>query len=206
MIIFGTKNITTSPEKGDFNCPSCATKQAFRHRRVRRFFHLYFIPLIPLNTLGEYVECKICKDTYDINVLNYDPQAVADKVEAEYQIAIKAVMIHILLADGVIDDAEVDMVAKTYLTLTEMRLSVRAVHEEIKRVKETKEELGTYLRQLATLNDDGKESVIKAAFMVAMADGKFQDEERDMISQIGKDLGMTKAHVRGVVSDLFNGH
>lgn len=64
MIIFGTRGITTTPEKGDFHCPSCDATQKYGLKRVRRFFTLYFIPLIPLNKLGEYVECVTCKDTY----------------------------------------------------------------------------------------------------------------------------------------------
>lgn len=203
MIIFGTRSITTTPNKGDFNCPTCNAKQDFRARRVRKFFHLYFIPLIPLNKLGEYVECRTCKSTYDIGILDYDPNAIAEQLEAEYQIAIKAVMIHILLADGVIDDAEVDEVTKIYQELTGIRLGVRAVHEEIANVKNGGGSLSNYLGHVqGRLNDSGKESVIKAAVMVALADGEFQQEEQVLVAQIGADLGMTKAHVKGVIADV----
>ncbi len=203
MIIFGTRGITTTPEKGAFNCPTCNSKQDFRHRRVRRFFHLYFIPLIPLNQLGEYVECRTCKDTFDLGILDYDPEAIEQQLEAEYQIAIKSVMIHILLADCVIDDAEVDEVSKIYQELTGIHLGVRAVHEEIANVKRGGGSLPNYLKHVqGRLNDEGKEAVIKAALMVALADGEFQQEEKDLLAQIGADLGMTKAHVNGVIADV----
>lgn len=203
MIIFGTKSITTTPEKGDFNCPTCNAKQDFRHRRVRRFFHLYFIPLIPLNKLGEYVECRTCKNTFDLGILDYDPEAIAQQLESEYQIAIKAVMIHVLLADGVIDDAEVDEVSRIYEELTGNRLGTRAVHEEIASVKAGGGSLSNYLGHVqGRLNDSGKEAVVKAALMVALADGEFPQEEKDLVAQIGADLGMTKAHVNGVIADV----
>ena len=203
MIIFGTRGITTSPEKGIFHCPGCNSKQDFRHRSVRRFFHLYFIPLIPLNKLGEYVECRTCKSTYAPAVKSYDPEAIAKQLEAEYEIAIKAVMVHILLADGVIDDAEVDSVTEIYEKLTGVRLGIRAVHDEIARVKSSGEQLSSYLRNLqGRLNDSGKENVLKSALMVALADGEFHEDERAMLVEIGADLGMTKAHVQGVIASV----
>jgi tellurite resistance protein len=42
--------------------------------------------------------------------------------------------------------------------------------------------------------------VIKAALYVALADGEFQEEEKEMLAKIGNDLGMTPAHIQGVVS------
>ncbi|MFT6255427.1 MAG: hypothetical protein ACJATV_001691 [Granulosicoccus sp.] len=123
MIIFGTRGITTTPEKGDFNCPSCTSVQHYGLKRVRRFFTLYFIPLIPLDKLGEYLECLSCKDTYKPNILNYDPVANAEAIDAEYHSAIKKVMIHMLLPDGVIDDSDVVL----YTHRSNMRISIRRI-------------------------------------------------------------------------------
>jgi len=73
MIIFGMRGITTTPDKGEFFCPGCG-KVDFKLKRVRRFFTLYFIPVIPLNKLGEYVECQKCKDTYNERILDWNPE------------------------------------------------------------------------------------------------------------------------------------
>lgn len=203
MIIFGTKSVTTTPEKGEFHCPYCDIKNAFRQRKVRQFFHLYFIPLIPLKQLGEYVECQKCKNTFNTGVKDYDPAAIAAQFEAEYHNAIKQVMIHILLADGVIEDSEVDSVSEVYNKLTGNKLGVRSVHEEIARVKNSNESLSECLLKLqGTLNDEGKETVIRSAMMIALADGEFQQEEQDLIQQIGKDIGMTPAHLQGVINTM----
>ena len=53
----------------EFFCPQCGPGSTFKWRRIRRFFTLYFIPLIPLDKLGEYIECQGCNGTYDIQVL-----------------------------------------------------------------------------------------------------------------------------------------
>ena len=55
MIIFGTTGITSTKAKGNFTCPQCANNRLYKHRKVTRFFTLYFIPLIPLGSVGEYV-------------------------------------------------------------------------------------------------------------------------------------------------------
>jgi tellurite resistance protein len=201
MIIFGTRGITTTPEKGDFNCPSCNSTQNYGLKRVRRFFTLYFIPVIPLNKLGEYVECKACKDTYKPNILDYDPAANAGAVEAEYHAAIKKVMIHVLLADGVIDDSEIDTTLDIYHRITGNQIDKATLREEINLIEQNKGDFSSTLVNLqGCLNDEGKEMVIKAALYVALADGEFQEEEKVMLAQIGKNLGMTPAHVQGVVS------
>jgi tellurite resistance protein len=41
--------------------------------------------------------------------------------------------------------------------------------------------------------------VVRAAIYVAWADGQVQEEEKVMISKIGARLGMTPAHLSGVI-------
>ena len=87
-----------------------------------------------------------------------------------------------------------------YHKLTGNELPKKNLELEIEAVQQNNEELSGYLKNLqGNLNDAGKESVIKAAFYVAMADGEFQQEERDLIVSIASDLGMTQAHLRGVL-------
>lgn len=201
MIIFGTRGITTTPEKGDFYCPSCNSKQPYGLKRVRRFFTLYFIPIIPLDKMGEYVECGSCKDTYKLEVLDFNPAADTLDIEAEYHSAIKKVMIHMLLSDGKIDDSEVEMARTIYAKIAGKEIDQASLREEIGIVEKNREDLSVYLSRLqGCLNDEGKEMVLKAALFVALADKEFQQEEQDLLAQIGADLGMTKAHMQGVVA------
>ena len=58
LIIFGRRSVTGSMGTGSFDCPQCGTNRPYDHKRVRRFFTLYFIPLIPLGTIGEYGGCQ----------------------------------------------------------------------------------------------------------------------------------------------------
>ena len=69
LIIFGRKGVTSTTNRGTFDCPACGTGKPFEHKKARRFFTLYFIPLIPLQTLGEWVECGGCGKQWKPTVL-----------------------------------------------------------------------------------------------------------------------------------------
>ena len=71
MIIFGTTGIKTTIKEGQFHCPQCHSQKNYRHRKINKFFTLYFIPIIPLGSAGEFVECRSCKGTFVPRVLEY---------------------------------------------------------------------------------------------------------------------------------------
>src|SRR5512138_1598119 len=108
LIIFGTRGVTYGSEGGQFFCPSCGEKQSYLHKRVRRFFTLYFIPLIPLDLLGEYIECQSCTSTYKTTILDYNPEKAAAAEEAEFQKAMRRVLVLMMLADGVVEQSEIE--------------------------------------------------------------------------------------------------
>ncbi len=202
MIIFGTRGVTYNHEKGDFYCPICKSECAHRHKRVRRFFTLYFIPCIPLDLLGEYVECQECDGTFDPAVLDHDPRDQQRQFKAKFHTAIRETMIQMVIADGVVEDSELEMVRTIYAGLTEEELDADELREECasSTPREIAEVVGSYA---AGLNDRGKELVLNAAVQVAASDGDFSAEEQDLASEIAKALEMTSAHAKGVIADVL---
>ena len=200
MIIFGSRGITTTKETGEFDCPSCISPQTYKLKRVRNFFTLYFIPVIPLNQLGEYVECGTCKDTYKPQVLELTARASQDTVEAEYYEAIKMVMAFVLLADGMIDDAEISSSINIFENITGNRLAQEDYIDYLRSMSQLGS--GEFTKKLQNLqgliNDEGKELVLKAAFYVALSDGEFAESEQALVTNIGRSLGMTEAHITGI--------
>lgn len=205
MIIFGTRGVTYTKESSEFYCPNCAAQAPYKHKRVRRFFTLYFIPVIPMDLLGEYVECQRCGGTYQLKVLELDPGEAAKAFEAEFHRVMKRVMVLMMLADDVIEEEELDVVRGVYEQMTGRPLSKEDVMAEVEEARADGQGIDVYLPSIAgNLNDRGKESVVAAAFMVAAADGEFQEEERQLIGEIGSALDMTPAHLNGLVSELVN--
>ena len=78
LIIFGTRGVTYTSTRGQFQCPTCHEKRAYEKRRVRRFFTLYFLPVIPLDKVGEYIECQTCKNTFKPDVLTFEQASTVD--------------------------------------------------------------------------------------------------------------------------------
>lgn len=203
LIIFGTRGVRSASGGGSFHCPTCGP-QSYTHHRVRRFFTLYFIPVIPLDVVGEYVECDVCSSTYHPDVVNYQPER-DPHFEAEFQKAVKRTMVMMCLADGVVDDSEIETIKQVYGRIADREISDEEVSDEIVKAMQEGGTVRDYLgRVVAQLNDKGKELVVKAAFFVAAADGEFAEEEKALLGEIGSALELRPGHLRQILDSLMS--
>src|SRR6266568_3882010 len=69
LLIFGLRVYFRTIGQGMFHCQRCGGDRRYRERTGRRWFHLFFIPLIPLVSVGEHVRCGTCRTTYHVDVL-----------------------------------------------------------------------------------------------------------------------------------------
>ena len=76
MIIWGSKAKESQVGTGTFFCPSCMADSPYAHMRVSRYFTLYFIPLFPTSTLGEYVCCRTCNGQLSNVVLTFTREQI----------------------------------------------------------------------------------------------------------------------------------
>ncbi|MBS0267316.1 MAG: zinc ribbon domain-containing protein [Planctomycetes bacterium] len=70
MIIWGSCGKEKVVGQEDFFCPRCRSEAVGDHVRVSRYFTLYFIPLFPISTVGEYIRCDECEGTFEMDVLD----------------------------------------------------------------------------------------------------------------------------------------
>ena len=80
MIIWGSKGRTFTEKNGEFYCPECNGYKNYEYKKVKKYFTLYFVPLFPIEDLGEYIECGSCKSTFKKNVLDHDPKREQEKI------------------------------------------------------------------------------------------------------------------------------
>lgn len=204
MIIFGTRGVKSTINKGTFCCPQCATNQPFKHKKVTKFFTLYFIPVIPLGSAGEYVECQSCKGTFVPRVLEYQRNQPSNQFLSEYEKAMKHCMVLIMLADGEIDQNEMVMVQKIINKFGHNDLTMNELERYVEQVKLHPQDINTYLKGVTPhLNEHGKEMVIKCALSVAAADGHIDDSEIDLIQKMAKTMEMSGSHLKGIFQDLM---
>ncbi|MCC6144473.1 MAG: zinc-ribbon domain-containing protein [Candidatus Hydrogenedentes bacterium] len=64
LIIFGISNKATTVETGMFDCPVCRSRQRFARKHLKRYFAIFFIPLIPFGDAGVVVACERCRTQF----------------------------------------------------------------------------------------------------------------------------------------------
>ena len=206
FVIFGWRGVTTTPDRGSFFCPSCSAEREYGHKVVRRFFTLYFIPIIPLDRVGEYVECGACKGTFKPEVLEWDPLKQQREFEAEFEKAIRRVMVRMMLADGDVDPAEVEPIRDVFERLTGTPCPADTIRSEAKSAMGEQRSLTEVVGGVAPmLNEHGKEMVVRAAILVAGADGRFEAEETALLHAIGEQLELPESKVAAMLEPVRQG-
>jgi uncharacterized tellurite resistance protein B-like protein len=202
FVLFGTKGVTSTKGRGSFFCPQCSGERQYKHQHVRRFFTLFFIPLIPLDELGNYVECQACTGTYKPEVLSFDPTAERRRIDAEFHGAIKVVMIHMLLADGEVEDAEIEAIGRVIAQLSGKEPDMALLREQVGSSAVARRNPVDVAHEVAgTLNVAGKEMVIRAAITVALADGVLAPKESKLLMELAGALELSGAHVKGLLME-----
>jgi uncharacterized membrane protein YebE (DUF533 family) len=203
MIIFGTKTTTSTRESGTFHCPRCGAGKPYNLKAVKRWFSLYFIPVIPLGDVGTYVECGNCAGTFDESVRTYDPEAEKREFRASFEQAMAESLAAMALEDGTVADGEIETIANVLTQLTgraHEASDVRTLVDDIARRKLTMEQILT--RVSGSLNDRGKEMIIQALNLVASADGQITEKERALLIKAGGHLGLRRNEVESLLDRL----
>ncbi len=205
LIIFGTRGVTYGNGEGQFHCPDCDQMRPYKQKRVRRFFTLYFIPLIPLDLVGEYVECSGCGSSYKPAVLDYKPESSAPgpREEAAFRVAMRRVLVLMMLADGKVEESEVGTILGVLGGLEKRVVTRDEIDAEIRAAQAQPGDIEGYCKTMqGVLNDAGKEMVIRAAYQVANADGDFASAEKETLARIAGALGMSKSQFAGVLDQV----
>ena len=195
LIILGLRVFYRTMAQGMFYCRRCGGAREYRHRAGRRWFTVFFLPVIPLNQVGEHVQCTTCRTRYVTDVLSQPTTArMQEALPAGMRAAVSAMLrsgdpsspvsrqraIEAVIASGVpaYDDAALS---------ADLMQSFDAIRPALNRVG-------------AQLTIQAREWYLAEVIRIAMADGPLTETERQAAQAIGADLGMTQAQVVGVVA------
>ena len=195
LLIWGFKALYKVLSEGTFYCPREGGDRAYRRKQARKWFTFFWIPVIPLDVLGEFIECSQCGSTYDQKVLTL-PTAAA--MTDNLTNAMRYAIVSMISADGVTDQAEKGAALEVM-----KRYSTTYTNEDLDRDLATLDHktLDDQLVQVAgTLNEHGKEELLSACLSIAAADGSLHESEIVDVVRAGAALGMSQAHVKGVIS------
>lgn len=67
--LWGPRHIDRTVASGLFVCPQEGIERAYWRHRVRNWFSILSIPVIPGGVVGEYVECFCCGSSSDPRII-----------------------------------------------------------------------------------------------------------------------------------------
>tara|TARA_B100000929_G_scaffold109727_1_gene86873 strand:+ start:12 stop:647 length:636 start_codon:yes stop_codon:yes gene_type:complete len=205
MILFGTKGRAIEMDKGNFHCPNCNSNNDYSKKYVQTWFTLYFIPIFPMGEKkNEHIECQKCENIYHTDVADYKPALDDKEIESEYEKALKNILCLMIIADGKVEDEEIETVSNIYNKLTnKKKFSKNQIEKTLSQLKKSKKGVNEYLKEIRPyLNSGHRELVIKAMYYVAASDGHLDEKEGGLLMETATVLEMTPAHVKGVLSEL----
>jgi tellurite resistance protein len=195
LLIFGFRTFYRTLAEGIFHCRKCGGDRQYRHRAGRRFFTLFFIPVIPLTKAGEHVQCTTCKTRYVMDVLKLPTTAQMQTALPTGMRAAATVMLR--AGDPSRQAARQRAVAVIQGAGAQGYTDADLDSDMAQPAEATRSALGQVAGQLAP---DAREWFLTETVQVAMADGPLTEGERQTAQAIAADLGMSPAQAIGVVT------
>ena len=113
------------------------------------------------------------------------------------------VMVLMTLADGVVEDAEITTMASIYQQLSGHEIAEEDLRREVDAAAKDPRPISEYLEGFgSSLNDGGKEMVLKAMFMIAVTDNDFDESEFKLLTEAAQALGVSRSHFNGIIAEL----
>jgi zinc-ribbon family len=205
MLIFGLRVWFRTIGQGVFHCQRCGGDRRYRQRAGRRWFHIFFIPVVPLGKAGVHLQCTSCRGRYRTGVLAVPTAA---QMEAALPAGTLAAATCMLLAG---DPASGSERSKGGNAVRSGRDAVRSaglagydestLDEDLVQAAvsggDIAEPLNTLALQLAV---PAREWFLANVVRIGLADGQLTDDERLAARQVAANLGMTAAHAYGVIT------
>lgn len=200
MIMIGTMNLTRTRDTGQFYCPTCGNTSDYRLRARRPFLTVYFIPLIPIGGAELFIDCRECREKWDLSVLEMDKQTHEEtQLEQFRDEAVRSALL-VVLEDGLISEAEISALK---------RIASLVVGREVDR-----EELGEWCSLaeqsgiLATnyvltvsrrWNESQKSEALQAMFLAATAEGTMSESQTETMKRMRDILEMTDEEYQNAI-------
>lgn len=196
MVFLGFRFHFRITGRGRLHCQRCGGDRQYRKCLGRRWIHLFFLPVIPLDRIAEHVQCTTCGTRYRSEVLAIPTsQQMLVALPAGARAAVAAMVRAGDTASSLARASAIEAVRHAGLdTYDEAALTADLT---LDCAADLAEALGTLAIQLTM---PAHEWFLADVVRVGLADGQLSDEERNTARQIAACLGMTPAQAHGVIS------
>lgn len=197
LIIFGFRINFRTIGTIEFFCPRCGGDRQGDRRTARRWFTIFWIPVIPLNHVGEVLECTTCHTRFE--------PAVADQpTTAGLQLILGnavRVLTAMIVGAGDCDSAAMRAAAVAEVQAVDADYDDATLGSDLGAVDPAL--AAQYVVPLAEgIQVAGKERLLSNLVRVALASGTVTPDQRSVIDLTGRGLGLTSAHITGIVSSV----
>jgi tellurite resistance protein len=165
------------------------------------FFTLYYIPLIPLDLVGEEIVCTQCSAEFGVDALAFDPIANAEYERLQIFKAVRRVLAVMSMVDGDPEEAEIEQMMRIMSDVAERSVSRDEIEEELADLFASPVEIAGHCRRMTGyMEPHACELVVEAAILVAAADNDFNEDKRSVLSTIAEALEVPPDRVAELVS------
>ncbi|HVT78678.1 MAG TPA: zinc ribbon domain-containing protein [Acidimicrobiales bacterium] len=197
ILIWGLRVRAKQLATGTFCCPSCGVDRRYSHKQARRWFTAFFIPLIPLKVVGEYVQCTTCNSTYKPSVLTLP---TTESLRTNLMLAMREAIVTVLGQTPT--PSEMHEALLVLSSFADAEWHEDDLIDDIAHLDTS--QLQGHLATLSDgLNEHGKERIVAGCARVAATGGTIDAGHREIVLRIASDIGMTRAHARGVIDEVI---
>ncbi len=197
LIIFGFRINFRTTGTIEFFCPRCGGDRQGNQRSARRWFTIFWIPVIPLNQVGAVLECTTCHTRFEPAVAEQPTTASLQEILGNAVRVLTAMIVRTgdhdstTMRAAAVEDVLAVNAAYDDATLASDLVAVEPAQAE------------QYVAPLAEgIQIAGKERLLSNLVRVALAGGTVTDDQRRVIDLAGRGLGLTAAHITGIVSSV----
>jgi hypothetical protein len=206
VIIVGEMNLTLKKGSGEFYCPMCSGERPYVRKRIKRFLTVYFIPLIPLSTVSEHVQCQKCRQTFPLTATSLRPEDYQRAAAQQFADDVRRVMVLTMLADHEVQEEEISVIQRVYQQLTGRELTRAELDHDMLQARRSGVSAVTYARAIASRRSaEEKEWLIRGAFHVAAATGELSDRRMEQLKDLPTVLGVEPERFRQIVAESSGG-
>jgi hypothetical protein len=206
MILIGTMEWASTVERGDFFCPACNASKSFQRKVARPFLTLYFIPVVPLGGLREFVLCRSCRRRFEPEILSAgivgEVQTPHAAGQTHFDTELLRLIALMMVEDDHISEAEVTMATKVYQSMLGRPLPRHELERTCREVVALRIKASRYVTRAGEgMTYDQKLMAVQAMFAVAGAEGQISPRRLRSLMDAQQRLGIDEVAFQTAIKD-----
>ena len=192
---------TTKPviDTGSFDCPKCHQQRSYQRKLIKNWISIYFIPIIPIGSSGEVLQCTKCKIEFPAKSA---PQSQASDSPTSEDFA-EALLVLVALDRGTPNRTVVAKLQQVLSELREQPVSSETVAALILQGQSTRYSAFEYAR--TTRAGISREDRIRAVVLIdelVRCPGEAHPAGLDLLDSISRALGISSTALNSLLGDL----